>query len=145
MAYISEVFYAFAWPDKNQAKVVLNAYKKDQKVIKTKCFDSWEFYTSEHNNYLVSYFHSDYIKWYQEYQAMECLESYADFFWHLSKFPYACKFSRLGEDPQDQELRFWHAGDASSQCYDWLQDFANVSTHMFDTEIDSSYEVYLLD
>lgn len=122
MGYRSDVFYALAWPNKDHAKEVLAVYAMDQRVIDHEVLLlDWTYYDKDGS--LLMVYQSEYVKWYGDFedvQALERAEELAELFWQERKFPYACKFVRVGEDLEDVEERHFLAGEEAEDVYEDL-------------------------
>jgi|TARA_R110000803_G_scaffold203447_1_gene269024 hypothetical protein len=122
MGYRSDVFYALAWPNKDHAKEVLAVYAMDQRVIDHEVLLlDWTYYDKDGS--LLMVYRNESVKWYEDFedvQALERAEELAELFWQERKFPYACKFVRLGEDLEDVEERHFLAGEEAEDVYEDL-------------------------
>ena len=97
MGYRSDVFYAVGWPNPEHAKEVLAVYALDQRVQDHEVYKDWEMY--DEGGPLIMLYYYEWIKWYESYedvQGLQRLEQLAEQFWQERKFPYACKFVRIG-------------------------------------------------
>jgi len=142
MGYRSDVFYAVGWPNPEHAKEVLAVYALDQRVQDHEVYKDWEMY--DEGGPLIMLYYYEWIKWYESYedvQGLQRLEQLAEQFWQERKFPYACKFVRIGDETDDIEERFWFAGDEAESVYDIFSDMAGVCRHISDVEPPEKYGV----
>jgi len=128
MGYRSDVFYALAWPNKDHAKEVLAVYAMDQRVIDHEVLlRCWTYYDKD--GCLLMIYQNEYVKWYEDFedvQALERAEELAELFWQERKFPYACKFVRVGDDLEDVEERHFLAGEEAEDAYEDLHSMGYV-------------------
>ena len=128
MGYRSDVFYALAWPNKDHAKEVLAVYATDQRVIDHEVLLlDWTYYDKDGS--LLMVYQDESVKWYEDFedvQALEHAEELAELFWRERKFPYACKFVRLGEDLEDVEERHFLAGEEAEDAYEDLHSMGYI-------------------
>jgi len=141
MGYRSDVFYALAWPNKDHAKEVLAVYAMDQRVIDHEVLlRAWDCY--EKDGSLLMVYQSDYVEWYVDFedvQALQRAEELAELFWQERKFPYACKFVRIGEELEDIEERHFLAGEEAEDAYEDLHSIGYICRHIADADPPPTY------